>query len=225
MRIQTPEAILSYPNLYEPRAVNEGDEAKYSCTFIFPKGTDISVLKDAVVEVARREFGDKADAMLQDGSLRIPFRTDVSAKGYPEGSVFINCRSKRQPGVVAAYADPATGKPKVIDDPNVAFPGAIVRGLISCYAYKRPSKGITFGLEGVQVLRTTGDDVVRLDGRVAAEDAFEADPNATPADFADLPGAVEDEQPAESTDDAEDTQETAPAAAGTASDPLASLMP
>ena len=194
MDLLTPEAIISYPHLFEAVAVNEGEKKRYSCALIFRDGTDISELKNAVIEVAVEKWGSGASALIANGQIAIPFRTDTAAKGYPEGSVFFNARSTRQPGVVASYADPLTGKPARIDDPEVVFPGCIVRAHLACYAYDKPRKGVTFGLNGVQVLRVQGDDVERLDGRVAAENTFEADPDATPADFASLPGAVPDEE-------------------------------
>lgn len=232
MRVQTPEAILSYPNFVKPRAVNEGDDPKYSCTLIFHESTDISELKKIALTVAEEKFGKNARDLIEQGKVRWPFRGDVEAKGYVERAgekgCFLNVRSTRRPGVVAAYADPETGRPYVIPTeqvPEAAYPGVHVRGLLDCYAYDMPmNKGVTFGLTGVQILRP-GE---RLDGRVAVENAFEADPDASPEDFADLPGAVEPTEdggePTTTTDEDGTDGADIPATAGAGS-ALEDLLP
>lgn len=198
MRLITPKAIISFPNLFEPRAMSEDDKKKFSATFLFETGTDLRPLVEAVIAVAKEKFGGDVEQQIKQGKIQTPFRRDLDSKpGYREragdSGVFINCRSDRRPGVVAAFADPTTGKPAAITDPAAIYPGMYVRGLITCYAYThKMKKGVTFGLDGVQVLGN-GE---RLDGRVAAEDAFEADPNASAEDFAALPGGVTDPAPA-----------------------------
>jgi hypothetical protein len=206
--IITPEAIISFPRLFTP---NEND--KYEASLIFPEGTDISELKTAAGAVAFEKFGDKAAAMFANGQLHSPFNPGAKKVhlGYPEDSTFINARSTRQPGVVAPWADENDPtKPAIIKDERVVTAGARVFGLVSFFYYDREgNKGIGVGLEGIQLIRKpTAEE--RLDGRVAAEDAFSVDADAVP-DLGDLGTEEESEAPAA-------------ASAATGSDDLSDLL-
>lgn len=206
-QIVTPEAIISYPNLFEA-----DEKGKYGCALIFLEGTDLKELKDAAVAVAVDKFGDKAGPMLASGQLNSPFRTDVESKpGYPEGATFFNTRTNRRPGVVALWAD-ENGKPAIITDPELIIPGGRVKALVNAYYYDVDgNKGITFGLNGIQLIRKpTAEE--RLDGRIAAEDAFEVDVNAV-ADLSDL-----------ETDDEEESGTPATTAPPASVDDLSDLM-
>jgi len=209
-RIITPEAVLSYPNLFKPTAVNEGDQEKYSCTLVFEEGTDIKALKSRALDVAKAKWGEKLKNpeiktldtqhgkanFLVAGNLRLrlPWRDDpedVASKGYPEGSVFISARTTRKPGVVAAYPG-EDGRPATITDESKVYPGVYVKASLDCYAYDTSgNKGVTFGLGNVQVLR---DGEPLAAGYVPAEDEFTATQEAP--DLSDL----------ESSDDAEDSE-------------------
>lgn len=226
--IQTPEAILSYPNLFTPRAgMNDGDDPQYSTAFVFEADTDITELKRTVLQVAREEWGDDLEGaqissletqhgptyfLVADGGLRIrlPWRDQeevIEDKGYPEGSTFINARSTNPPGVVSVIPDPSNdGKPAqivnakgdvryqdgtVLSGAREVYAGARGRGLLSVYAYDvSGNKGVSFGLNGVQV---TGDGE-RLDGRQNPADVFEADEDVA-GDLSDLTDE-EGEEPA-----------------------------
>src|SRR5690606_28313883 len=112
---------------------------------------------------------------LAAGVLRSPFRTDgVAKKGYPEGSTFINARTERKPAVVAPYKDAATGKPAIIPESDVEamlYAGAVVRVSLTAFGYNAPqNKGVSFALNNIQFIR----DGERLDGRMAADDEFDA---------------------------------------------------
>ena len=187
-QVITPEAIISYPKLFVPEAMSDEPDAvkKYSAAFIFPEGSDLTELKDAAASAAREKWGDKAGAMFSSGALRSPFRTDVEAKGYPEGSTFFNARSLQRPGVVSIYPDPNNGgKPTVITDEGAVVAGARVKAAVSVFAYEvKGNKGISFGLNSVQLIRPPTPEE-RLDGRVAAQDTFAADKDAV-ADLSDL---------------------------------------
>lgn len=184
----TPRATLSYPFLAEPQKDDKGKE-KYSCALVFAKGTDLTALRNALVDAAKAKWGNKVkigkveytiEEAIEKGKLRLPFRTDAEEKGYPAGSTFINVRSEKKPGAVFAWAD-ETGRPARIPQDKIAeelYPGAIVRASLSPFGYDREGNiGITFGLNNVQKL-AEGE---RLDGRKAAEDEFTAELNEAPA--------------------------------------------
>lgn len=181
-KVITPQATLSYPHLFEPNTPPGAAEAVYSCALVFEKGTDLGELKKAALAAATEKFGNKAEALIRDGKLRMPFRNDGAEKGYPDGSVFMNVKNKSKPGIVSIYPGP-DGKPQVIDDPAQIYAGCKVRASLRAYAYDvSGNKGVAFSLGNLQKLA----DGERLDGRVKAEDEFDADLSAKPADLDDL---------------------------------------
>ncbi len=193
----TPEAVASYPHVLAPqKAQKAGDKEKFSMTFVFLPGTDLRALEAAALEAAVAKFGESmklpngasiktADALAK-GLLRSPFRRDVEMKGYPEGSVFINCRTETKPTIVTAAADPSTGRPRIMSDEEIKkeiYPGAIVRASVSAFGYETSgNRGVSFGLNNVQKLR----DGERLDNRKPADQEFDAVLNAEPADLSAL---------------------------------------
>jgi hypothetical protein len=200
-KLITPVALLSYPHFDEAILPKNGKgKPKFSGSFLFAPGTDISKLVEAVAEAGVEKFGPTAIAKLKSGALKNVIRTDAEAKGYPEGTIFINARSEQQPGMVYLWPDPATGKPAlvipglaasnyVLTDADkkkireVFYPGAKVRVSVTAYGYDNESKGVTFGLNHVQLVDGTGP---RIDGRKNAEDEFEADASMAPANMADV---------------------------------------
>lgn len=98
----TGEAMLSYPHLFEPEAMNEGEEPVYSACLVFEQGADLRAIRKAIAAAATEVWGSKAKSMFESGVLRNPIRRDGEAKGYPEGSVFINVRTRRKPGIGSA---------------------------------------------------------------------------------------------------------------------------
>jgi hypothetical protein len=184
--ILTPEGRVSYPNLFEPKADPSG-RLRYGAVLIFDKKVDLSDLTKAAKEALEQRWGVKAKGMLQRGELRWPIRDGATkdAAGYGPDTVFLNLTTFSQPGVVDRYAGPA-GRPRVITDPRVIYPGCYARAAVGVYAYdKSGNKGVAFGLNALQFLRD-GD---RLDGRRAPQDEFEA---------------IEGEPPAADLDDLED---------------------
>lgn len=185
--VVTPKAILSYPHLDQPQAPQKGQagKPKYSATLVFPEGTDLSTLQAAVMKAGEEKWPGKFAEMLRVGAVRSPFRKDAEAKGYAAGSVFVNVRSEQKPGVVYLHAG-ADKKPATVPADKIKedlYPGALVRGQIRAFAYdSNGNKGVSFALNNIQKL----GDGERLDNRQAAEDAFEADLSAAPADISAL---------------------------------------
>lgn len=192
-KVITPVAQISYPHVF---TTDKND--KYGATLVFAPGTDLKEMKLAAIEVAVEKFGEaKAKEMLKKGQIKLEggshhtFRTDAEAKGYAEGSVFVNARGNRQPGVVSIYPDPKTGKPLPITNPELVYPGALVKASLTPFWYEKDgNKGIAWGLNNLQVIDSTAP---RIDGRARAEDEFEADAEAT----ADLSTLTEGEGEAE----------------------------
>lgn len=192
----TPVGTLSYPHLDKPQASNkEGQKDKRSATFVFPKGTDLSTMEAAAREVAIEALGEKKGKTFSlYGGKGAAFRTDNADK-YPKikDAITVSARTDRTVGLVYRHADPATitaenpkGKPAKVaqeDIEEVFYPGAMVKGHVKPYWYnKEGNSGIGWALNNVQKW-AEGE---RLDSRIAAEDAFDADMSETPEDISDL---------------------------------------
>jgi hypothetical protein len=179
----TPKAKLSYPHLDKAQPGQKaGDKAKYSSTLVFAPGTDLKELEAAVMAAAEEKWPGKSVEMFRIQALRSPFRKDAEAKGYEAGSIFINVRSEQKPGVVYLHAG-ADNKPAIVPDEKIKeelYPGSFVRAQIRAFPYdSQGNKGVSFALNNIQKM----GDGPRLDNRVAATDAFEADLNAAPAEL------------------------------------------
>ncbi len=171
----TPFGLLSFPNLFTPRAPAEGAEPRYSLNLVFDQKAQATnewkILKDAVNQVAREKWGNNIPR-----NLRSPFR-DAGEKdyaGYEPGFIFINAWTKTAPGVVGPTRED-------IFDANDVWAGQLARASVKPFAYDNSgNKGVAFSLENVQIGKF---DMPRLDGRVAANKAFgDADVSALVAD-------------------------------------------
>jgi Protein of unknown function (DUF2815) len=199
-KIITPECRLSFPQLLVARAMTDSTgapqgAASFSAAFVFEPGQDLTAIKQAIAATVIEKFGmDKGkeilSKMVPGGSVKNPLRADLDKK-YGDGShFFVNARNKQQPQCVHPYADPATGKPKLMTAEEVGklmYAGAYVRASLNPFWFdKAGNKGVAFGLNNLQWLR----DGERLDNRVAAENEFEAvvDAGAGAADLASLMG-------------------------------------
>jgi hypothetical protein len=199
-KVITSEATLSFPNLIVPRAGQKpGSKAKYSASVVFypeqlatPAGkATIAAINAAVLAVATAKFGATGAEMIKKGKLNTPLRDDAEAKDYPEGSLFLNARSEQKPACVFAYADSesvAAGKPKPkkMTDEEIKkemYAGAKVRVSFTAFYYDvEGNKGIGVGLNNLQKV----GEGTRIDGRKAAEDEFDVDLSAAPADISSI---------------------------------------
>lgn len=185
-------ATLSYPHLHQPQPGRNGGKPKYSGAFVFaPDNKSLAELEAAAIEAAEAKYPGKGAEMLRTGKLRSPFRKDAEAKDYPVGSIFINARSEQKPQCVYSWPAPGTPvgekpKPAQIPDDKIRdelYAGAQVNVSLAAFTYDTDgNKGVSFALNNVQ---KTGEGA-RLDGRKAAEDEFEADLSAKPADLESL---------------------------------------
>lgn len=169
-KLITPEARLSFPSLFVPRAPMEGSagEPKYGCTLLFPKTADLSALKAAASAAVKEKWPSGAPK-----GLRSPFRdgSEKDLDGYA-GCIFINVSSARKPGVVDENLQP-------IIEANGIYAGCYVRASVRAYAYEKAgNRGVAFGLNNIQKVRD-GEPF----GAAASkpEDDFAAVASATPA--------------------------------------------
>lgn len=180
-QLTTPEFRVSFPNVFSARRMDETDQnskAKFSITMLFPKATNIDVLKIAVRNAVLAKWPDEAK---RPKNLRLPFRdgAEKDYEGYGVDVIFCSATSTMKPGLVGPYGGP-DGKVQAIIEPSEFYAGCYARATINAYAYEvKGNKGVAFGLRNIQKLR----DGEPFSGRNKAENDFDAiePPTGTPA--------------------------------------------
>jgi hypothetical protein len=164
--ITQSEVRFSFPNVFVPKAVNEGDTPKYGVSILIPK-TDTKLIEEikAAIELAKEEgkatkFGGKIPV-----NLKQPLRDgdeDRPDDAAYQGMMFVNANSATQPGVVDKQLKP-------IMTADEFYAGCWGKASITFYAYatKQGAKGIACGLQN---LMKTRDDDKLAGGSSAAED-------------------------------------------------------
>lgn len=170
-QVITEPVRLSYLSVFKPRAMQEGQEPKFSACLLIPK-TDkktIKRIKDAC-EAARMAsasvFGgkvpDKLKLPIHDGDGEMPNGGEYPTEA--KGMYVLNCSSKQQPGLVDRQLNP-------IIDETVLYSGCWGRVDLNFFAYNTSgNKGIGAGLNNIQKVR----DDESLGGRQKPEEVFEA---------------------------------------------------
>ena len=165
-KVVTGKVRFSYVHVFEPHAVEEGQEPKYSVSILIPKSDKQTLSKiEKAIEAAKQQglslWGGKIPP-----NLKLPLRDgDEDRPDDPayRGHYFINATSKMKPGVVDANLNP-------IIDSTEFYSGCYGRASINFYPFnKAGNKGIAAGLNNLQKL-ADGDF---LGGRSRPEDDFE----------------------------------------------------
>lgn len=155
--IKTPLARLAFAQgLFELQTRQSGGK-HWTCSLLFPKSVDITALKNAAVEAAVEEWGEKAKEMIAGGLIKSPFldgdgpqgkskKTGEPHNGFP-GHVFIRCTSGEdyRPKLVNQKVLPITEKSEM-------YSGCFVYAVVNAFTWenKENGKGITFGVSMLQ---------------------------------------------------------------------------
>lgn len=152
-RFTTGKVRLSYVTLFQPRAIAEGQEEKYSVSVIISK--DDKKTLDAFNKALNAAYVAGAEKLGKNGkvpplaSVKSPLRDGDIDRADDEAyanSFFINCNSKQRPQVVDANL-------QAIIDPLEVKSGDYGRVSINLYAFSmNGNKGIAAGLGNVQKL-------------------------------------------------------------------------
>ena len=176
--VVTGEVRLSYVNLLQPRANQQGGEPRYSVTILLPKSDTATWQRIQAAIQAAYELG----VTTKWNGARPPLKTPIhDGDGVrPNGEPFgPECRghwvftasSKQKPEIVDAQLNP-------ILDPTKVYSGVYGRVHVNFFPYSNSgNRGIGAGLGPVQILR----DGEPLGGRVTAEEAFGSAPVPAPA--------------------------------------------
>lgn len=174
--VVTGEVRLSYVNLFQPRASQQGGEPKYSVTILLPK-SDVATyqrIQQAIQAAYEKGVTEKWNGARPPLKTTIHDGDGVRPNGEPfgpecKGHWVFTATSKQKPEVVDANLNP------IIDQSQV-YSGVYGRVHLNFFAYSHSgNRGVSAGLGPVQILRD-GDP---LGGRVTAADVFGAAPQAT----------------------------------------------
>lgn len=171
-KVQTPIFRASFPQVFEAKAMQEGQTPKFSVCAVFEPGKFTPAEKakwDAMMaladEVSMEKFKKPVDKL--PGNFKKPVRDGEEKEdleGFGPGKKFCNFSSRMRPGIVDRDRTPIT-------NPDEFYPGVYARATITAYAYDNQGKGVAFGLQNLQKVKD-GD---RLDSRTDAADDFEDD--------------------------------------------------
>lgn len=165
---------FSYEHVFEPSAIDDVSEKKFSVSCIIPK-TDkktIDTVKAAIKAAyeigVTSKFGGKKPSVwmnpLRDGD------TDRADDEAYENAMFINASCKTRPGVVDKARQPITNQEEF-------YSGCYGYVSINFFPFSKPKMGIAAGLNNVMKVK----DGEPLGGRVSAESDFaEIDINNAP---------------------------------------------
>jgi hypothetical protein len=169
IKTMTPVGRCAFANVWKPKAIQEGQEAKYSLILLFDKkaqeSTEYKTMKELVMQCIVKKWG--ADKTKWPANLRNPFRKAEEKPGYQgfeAGMVFISASSKDRPGVVDLNAT-------AILNQEDFYSGCYARATINVFAYdKLGNRGVSFGLNNIQKYK----DGEKFSGKTRAEDDFTA---------------------------------------------------
>ena len=164
-KVVTGEVRFSYLHVWEPTAIEEGQEKKYSVSLIIPKSDKATLARlnkaiEAAKEAGKAKLGGKIPANLKtplrDGDIERP---DDDAYA---GAMFLNSNCKTKPGVVDKNLNPIMSQDEL-------YSGCYGRASVTFYAFNTSgNKGIACGLNNLMKLK----DGESLGGRSTAESDF-----------------------------------------------------
>lgn len=169
-KVVTGKIRFCYAHVFEPSAVNEGDDPKYSVCLLIPKEDETTLKKienavKAAIELGKSKLADKNGRV--PSNIKLPLRDGDDERGDDPafaGCYFINANSTRKPSIVDKDLNPIMSKDEF-------YSGCYGRASINFYAYNVQSKGIAAGLNNLQKLA----DGEPLAGGSSAEDDFGGD--------------------------------------------------
>ena len=168
-KVVTGKVRFCYVNVFEPTAMNEGDNPKYNICILISKDDKATLDKISKAIAAAKEAGkaklaNKNGQLPADAALKLPLRDgDAERSDDPafENCYFINANSNRKPSIVDRDLNPIMEKEEF-------YSGCYGRASINFYAFNVSSKGIAAGLNNLQKL----EDGEMLAGGSTAEEDF-----------------------------------------------------
>ena len=152
---------LSFEHIFKPTAFEDGQDPKYSATFIIPKDhPDLAAVKRAMFEAGKEEFAaDFAGSAwprgitcsLKDADKDTNLMGEILAEKNPayEGCYILEANSTRRPVVLDRR------KAAVTEEDGIIYSGCYVNASLNAagYTYGKVKKGVKCYLNGVQFVK------------------------------------------------------------------------
>lgn len=165
-KVVTGTVRFSYLNVFKPKAINEGQEPKYSVCLLIPKENKATLDKIRKAIEAEKKAGaaEKWKGKVP-ANLKTPLRDgdEERADEHPEyaGMYFINANSAKKPVLLDECKD------EILDQTEL-YSGCWGRANVNFYAFDvNGNRGIAVGLNALQKKR----DDEPLGGMITAESA------------------------------------------------------
>lgn len=165
-KVVTGKVRFSYLHVFEPVAISEGGDLKYSVSLLIPKKDKITIAKiTKAIEAATQagkvsKWGGKIPA-----KLKTPLRDGDEERPDDEAYAdcfFLNASAKTKPGIIDADYN-------AIIRTDELFSGCYGKASVNFYAFDvNGNKGIACGLNNIMKM----EDGPSLGGRSSAEDDF-----------------------------------------------------
>lgn len=170
---------LAFPDLYEPRADENGDNPKFGANFIFEKGDpNHKAMSRAFKEAATEKWKANGEKVIKSLETNKKCLRDGDTNLDKEGNVRDGYEDKMY---VVARRAPSKGRPMVLDrdkSPLVQadgkpYGGCYVNATVEVYALDKPKigKSINAELRGVQFVK---DGEAFSGGTALSEDEFDS---------------------------------------------------
>jgi hypothetical protein len=155
VRVKLENVRLSFPEIFQAKAIDGGAKPRYSATFLFePNSEAHKTILRSMLAAAKIFWGEKGEETFQallKKSSQICLH-DGSEKDYDgyEGMMYISAHNYTRPGVFDSNRDPITseslGRP---------YSGCYVNCVVEFYGQRHPKSGnrINCSLSSVQFLR------------------------------------------------------------------------
>ncbi|MCI9312698.1 MAG: DUF2815 family protein [Erysipelotrichaceae bacterium] len=168
--VTTGKVRLSYAHLTEPVAIQEGQEKKYSASFIIPKSDKKTLEKIATaIKLATQRGVETKWGGKKPAKLKLPLRDGDEERPEDEAyanAFFINANCKTRPFAVDERKHEYTSIEEIDEQ---VYSGCYVYANLSFYPYDAAgNRGVACGLNGV--MKTAEGEP--LSSRVSAETAF-----------------------------------------------------
>ena len=163
-KLTTPEFRVSYPSVFVARAAKKGEKEKFSVQMIFDKKTDITKMRQAVVDCASARWG--TDQSKWPKNFQGPWHdgSEKDADGYGPSVVYANASSMNRPDVVDQKVN------RIAESSGDFYGGCYAHAVVNPFSYDHPmgKVGVSFGLQNLQKIR----DGESFSGKAKAEDDF-----------------------------------------------------
>jgi len=151
-QIRINNVRLAFPNLFEPKAGDDG-KLKFGCAFILPKDhADLAALRAAIEKAGVEKWGQKwptvKKALAADNKLLLKDGDSKAEYAGYEGNMFFNANNPARPKIVDQQKNPldqSDGKP---------YAGCYVTALVDVWAMDNKfGKRICATVTAVQFVR------------------------------------------------------------------------